>query len=140
MSETDKPIVSPPPPPGAKPKRFPVGFVQMVECCLLTWILLAILIFVVPRFRDSLAGLSSDLPALTVVVMSASDVVKNHWHVFVPLAGAVMAGLLVLPFVWPGRLTVVIGTVLLITLVAAAAAVLLGIYLPLIGLYGAGPK
>ena len=142
MYETEKQIVSPPPlpPPVAKTKRFPLGLVQMVECCLLMGILLAILIFIVPRFFDSLAKLSSEMPALTVVVMSVSDVVKNQWYVFLPLVGAVMAGMLVLPFVWPGRLTVVIGTVLLITLAAATVAVLMGIYLPLMGLYGAGPK
>ena len=140
MSETDKQIVSPPPPTGAKAKHFPVGFVRMVECCLLAGILLVILIFVVPRFCAGLTALSADAPALTVVVMSASDVVKDQWFVFAPFAGAVMAGLLVLPFVWPARLTVVIGTVLLVTLAAATVAVLLGIYLPLMGLYAAGPK
>ena len=139
MYETDKQIVSPPPP-AAKAKHFPVGFVRMVECCLLMGILLAILIVIVPRFFDSLAELPSDVPALTKVVKLVSDVVKNQWHVFVPLAGVVMVGLLVLPFVWPARLTVVIGTTLLITVAAATVAVLLGIYLPLMGLYGAGPK
>ena len=140
MSETDKQPAVPPAPTGAKAKRFGVGFVRILECCFLTGILLAILIFIVPRFCDSLAELSADVPALTVVVMSASAAVRNRLYVFVPLAGAVVVGLLVLPFVCPPRLTVVVGTVLLIAVTAATVAVLLGIYLSLMGLYGAGLK
>ena len=140
MSETDKQPAVPPAPTDAKAKRFGVGFVRMLECCLLTGILLAILIYVVPRFCDSLTKLSEEVPALTVVVMSASDTVRDRWFAVLPLAGAVMAGLMVLPFVLPVRLTVAIGTILLITIAAATVAVLLGIYLPLMGLYGVGPK
>ena len=136
MSETDKQPAVPPLP--AKARRFGVGFVRMVECSLLTGILLAILIYVAPRFQAVLADISKDAPALTVVVMSASTVAKNQWYVFVPLAGAIIAGMMVLPFILPARLTVVISTLLLITLVAATVAVLLGIYLPLINFYGAG--
>ncbi len=138
MSEIDKQPAVPPLP--AKAKRFGVGFVRMVECCLLTGILLAILIYVVPRFCGSLTELLEEVPALTVVVMSASDVARNQWHVFVPLTGAIMAGMLVLPFVLPVRLTVLISTLLLIILAAAAVAVLLGIYLPLLSLSGGGLK
>ena len=138
MSETDKQPAVPPLP--SKAKRFGVGFVRMVECSLLTGILLAILIFVAPRFQAVLADISADAPALTVVVMSASDVARNQWYVFVPLTGAIMAGMLVLPFVLPVRLTVLISTLLLIILAAAAVAVLLGIYLPLLSLYGGGLK
>lgn len=139
MNKIDKQAVSPPPP-AAKAGQFPAGFVRMVECCLVMAVLLVILIVIAPRFFASLTDFSPKESSLTVVVMSASDVVKNQWHLFVPLAGAIMAGLLVMPFVWPARLTAVISIALLITVSAATVAVLLGIYLPLMGLYGAGLK
>jgi type IV pilus assembly protein PilC len=57
-------------------------------------ILLFLLAFIVPKFQqifnDMLAG--KPLPALTVWVINASDLVKNNWYVLIGFAIAVVVG------------------------------------------------
>ncbi len=50
----------------------------------------AIMLFVIPAFKDLYGKSGADLPALTAVVMAISDAFVNYWHlIFIGIGGSV---------------------------------------------------
>jgi len=59
----------------------------VVVFCLVLLILAAMLIFVVPMFKNLYKDLGGTLPAPTRLLIGASDLVKHLWFVIAPMAG-----------------------------------------------------
>ena len=59
----------------------------VVVFCLVLFILAAMLIFVVPMFKNLYKDLGGTLPAPTRVLIGASDLVKHLWFLIVPALG-----------------------------------------------------
>jgi type IV pilus assembly protein PilC len=50
-------------------------------------VLTALLMFLVPIFVEIFEDLGGDLPMLTQIVVTASDIVRNYWYIIFPLIG-----------------------------------------------------
>ena len=59
-----------------------------------TLVLVAMLMFIVPIFAKIFTELHGQLPFLTRVVVSASDLLRARWYIIFPLAGFMIWGLL----------------------------------------------
>ena len=59
----------------------------LMVCSFATLVLFGMLMFLVPIFVDIFAQLGGDLPTLTQFVLTASNVLRNHWYIIFPGIG-----------------------------------------------------
>jgi type II secretory pathway component PulF len=112
-----------------------VSVVLSCLCCLCICVLLAVLLVIVPKFSRTFEALEAELPGLTRAVIGASHLVRDWSFVVLPLAAAVMAGLICLSLFLRHPINLAIGAVLLAILVLSTPGlIVLAMYLPLQGL------
>ncbi|MDR1080109.1 MAG: type II secretion system F family protein, partial [Deltaproteobacteria bacterium] len=56
-------------------------------------VMLVIMIFVIPTFQEMFEGMGRELPALTQLVIDASNVITGQWYIIIPI---VIAGVIAL--------------------------------------------
>jgi type IV pilus assembly protein PilC len=59
-----------------------------------TLVLIGMLMFLVPIFVNIFAQLNGQLPAMTQVVVNASNTLRDYWYIIFPVVGAIIFGLL----------------------------------------------
>lgn len=67
---------------------YPIIILSVAAC-----VIAAILLFVVPQLQELFASAGGELPALTQMVIVASDAVKNYWYILIGAVGIVVVGL-----------------------------------------------
>ena len=110
--------------------KVPAGFALMVLSCILVGVTLGILIFQAPRRASVYSESGAALPAMTRAVLAISAGLRNWGILWLPPAGAVMAGLLALPLVWRSRWNRMIGLILLAFGLCALAVVVVALAAP----------
>lgn len=56
----------------------------IVVCFVAVGVVLAMLLFIIPRYTDMFAELGTDLPGITVAVVKMSDFIQKFWYILIP--------------------------------------------------------
>lgn len=61
----------------------------IVVACVAVAVILVMLLFVIPRYMDMFEELGTELPAITILVVTMSNFVQNYWFIILPAAAGV---------------------------------------------------
>lgn len=128
-------------PPSAPKDPSTVGLVMMVSSGVITLILgavlLAVLIFVVPRFQETFKDFGAELPFVTALVFKVSDILRGHWMLSALGACVAVAALAIPAVLLENERKALLWSYIVtawVLLAVGAIAVIFGTYLPLIQL------
>ena len=62
----------------------------IVVACVAVAVVIVMLVIVIPRYMDMFEQLDTELPAITLSVVAASDFIKNYWFIIVPVIIAIV--------------------------------------------------
>ena len=62
----------------------------IVVACVAVAVVIVMLVVVIPRYMDMFEQLDTELPAITLSVVAASDFIKNYWFIIVPVIIAIV--------------------------------------------------
>ena len=85
----------------------------------------------VPKFEAIFESFDAELPTLTVLLLSASDLLTQRWYVGFPILAAFFGFLLAWSLTRPSRASIAMGLLLIGGSMAAMALIVMAIFLPL---------
>jgi len=92
---------------------------------------LGVLVVVTPKFMKIFESFGAELPRLTILVLSLSDLFTQRWYVGFPILAGVLGILLAWSLARPSRAHMVIGLVLIVGSMVAMAMIVVALFLPL---------